>query len=90
MKIIVENAGAQTVIIIIERERKLVIEAVEGRKTDVKSINQTLETQVPISAINYVIRTLENVVLNDAVRDHSFGNDHILLKNDQNLSSVYL
>ncbi|GAA6623708.1 AAA family ATPase [Scytonema sp. NUACC26] len=91
MKIVVENAGAQTGILIIERERRLVIEAVEGREADAKSINQTLETQVPISAVNYVIRTLENVVLNDAVRDDSFGNDpYIVTKQPKSVLCVPL
>jgi PAS domain S-box-containing protein len=79
MKIMIENAGAQTGFLILEKEGQLLIEAqgtleqekVIVRQSTLASTNQ----QLPLSLINYVERTREDVVLNDATREGIFTTD---------------
>jgi signal transduction histidine kinase len=79
IKIAVENAGAQKGFLLLEREGKLEIVAagkVEGKKIIVeRSLLEDISTVVPISVINYVKRTGQSVVLNDAKRDSKFNGD---------------
>ncbi|MBD1938262.1 hybrid sensor histidine kinase/response regulator [Microcoleus sp. FACHB-68] len=85
MKILIENAGAQTGCFIVEKAGKLVIEAqgtVESEDVTVLqampvSSNETL----PTSIINYVARTVENVVLNNASAEGTFTKDAYIIKN---------
>jgi predicted ATPase/serine phosphatase RsbU (regulator of sigma subunit)/tRNA A-37 threonylcarbamoyl transferase component Bud32 len=77
MKIIIENAGAQTGVLLLETQNQLFIEA-EGSVDDenitvLQSI--ALENRLPISIINYVARTCESIVLGDATREGNFTND---------------
>jgi len=78
MKIVIENAGAQSGIFILERARNLLIEAYGTVDNDVEVL-QTIPVeksqQLPISLINYVARTQENVVLNDATCEGTFTAD---------------
>jgi PAS domain S-box-containing protein len=83
MKIAIENAGAQKGFLLLEKEESWVIEA-EG---DVNSEQMTVLQGVriddsnrklpilPAAIINYVARTHENVVLNDATNDGQFTRD---------------
>lgn len=81
MKIVIENAGAQKGFLILNQEGKLLIEA--AAEVPVSSIAVRLATpvegneQLPVSVINYVARTQENVVLNDAA-DSSFATDYYI------------
>ncbi|MBD3563440.1 GAF domain-containing protein, partial [Planktothrix sp. FACHB-1355] len=84
MKMTIENAGAQTGFLILEKEGKLLIEA-QGQvdKNDVilgQSIPVDTSDRLPISVINYVSRTLENVVLSDASQSGSFTADSYIVK----------
>jgi len=83
MKIAIENAGAEKGFLILESMGKLMIEA-EG------SLNQdhiTVLHSVPLeesnnlspAIINYVARTRESVVLNDAATEGRFTNDPYIL-----------
>ncbi|MBE9187082.1 AAA family ATPase [Microcoleus sp. LEGE 07076] len=83
MRIIIENAGAQKGFLILETKGKLLIEA-EGsvdkdgvtvfQSIPIKSVGE-LGDQLLISHIivNYVARTRESVVLNDAANDPKFA-----------------
>jgi serine phosphatase RsbU (regulator of sigma subunit) len=79
MRIIIENAGAQKGFLILETKGKLLIEA-EGSVDD---NNITVFQSIPIESshsvsptiINYVARTSESVVLNNATREGNFIND---------------
>lgn len=85
MNILIENAGAQKGFLILETKGKLRIEAsgeVEsGKITVLQSIPiDSVEgyNQTPLlssTLINYVARTQESVVLNDASREGQFIND---------------
>ncbi|HEY9633204.1 MAG TPA: AAA family ATPase [Coleofasciculaceae cyanobacterium] len=85
MKTVIENAGAQKGFLILDKVGNWVIEA-EGvvdseRVTTLQSIPIDLQdgsNQMPFlssSIINYVARTQENVVLNDAANQGQFTSD---------------
>lgn len=79
MKIVIENAGAQTGFLIQEKDGQLLIEAsgtVDQEKAVVQqSIPVETSQQVPVSLIHYVARTLEDVILDDAAADGLFATD---------------
>ncbi|MGE5656699.1 MAG: AAA family ATPase [Actinomycetota bacterium] len=84
MKILIENAGAQLGYLILESNGQLLIEA-SGSVEEVQGglpLLQTnvlqsapLENNLPVSIINYVARTKESVVKNDASLPSKFAND---------------
>ncbi|MDZ7953886.1 AAA family ATPase [Nostoc sp. DedQUE09] len=79
MTIVLENAGAQTGYLILEKSGDLLIEASGAvDKTDVtvlQGIPVLTSQQLPISLINYVARTKENVVLSNAASEGTFSTD---------------
>lgn len=81
MKILIENAGAQTGFLILENSGKWVIEASgelkEGENVYATQLLQSIPTAnyLPESIINYVIRTHECVILNNATREGNFIHD---------------
>ncbi|MCU0547039.1 MAG: trifunctional serine/threonine-protein kinase/ATP-binding protein/sensor histidine kinase [Oscillatoriaceae cyanobacterium Prado104] len=83
MKIVIENAGAQRGFLILEKSGSWVIEAsgssiADDRLFSMKSIpldfvEETREvTLLSVAIVNYVARTQQNVVLNDATREGQF------------------
>ncbi|MEG4234505.1 AAA family ATPase [Microcoleus sp. Pol11C3] len=82
MKIAIENAGAQSGIFILQKSDNLLIEAYGTVDSDVEVL-QTIPVeksqQLPISLINYVARTHENVVLNDASCEGTFTADSYIV-----------
>ncbi|MBD1923020.1 GAF domain-containing protein, partial [Microcoleus sp. FACHB-831] len=82
IKIVIENAGAQKGFFILNREGKLLIEAakaVESSEVDVRqSTPADCNSQLPMSVINYVARTHENVVLNNAATEATFATDYYI------------
>ena len=87
MKILIENAGAQTGFLILENLGKWVIEAScelnDGEKVCATQVLQSLPTanHLPESIINYVIRTHESVILNNATREGHFINEPYIRHN---------
>ncbi|WP_442942785.1 protein kinase domain-containing protein [Nostoc sp.] len=87
MKILIENAGAQTGYLILENSGKWVIEASselnEGENVYATQVLQSIPTAnyLPESIINYVIRTHESVILNDAIREGNFINEPYIQQN---------
>ena len=85
MRTVIENAGAQKGFLILKKDRKWAIEAEGVVNSDEVHILQSIpinstnpDKQIPIlpvAIINYVIRTEENVVLNDAVIEGQFTHD---------------
>jgi len=79
MKILIENVGAQTGYLILEEQGKLLVKA-EGA---VDSDRIQVLPSIPIencpelcaAVINYVARTQENLVLNNATREGQFTNE---------------
>jgi PAS domain S-box-containing protein len=85
MKIMIENAGAQTGFLILDKNGQLVIEAQDSIEQDEVVVCQSIpiETsdQLPLSLINYVERTREDVVLTDATSEGIFTTDPYIIQN---------
>lgn len=89
MKIAIENAGAQTGFLILNHEGTWVIEA-QGtvnkeqvtilESIPIESIDSEISTPIlPTTIINYVVRTQENIVLDNAVSKGQFINDPYII-----------
>ncbi|MFQ4146742.1 protein kinase domain-containing protein [Chlorogloeopsis sp. ULAP02] len=83
MQIVMENAGAETVLLILEKAGKLLIEASANfRQNEInvqESISVDSSQQLPKSVINYVQRTHENVVLSNANYEGVFTTDSYII-----------
>ncbi|MCC3426050.1 MAG: AAA family ATPase [Microcoleus sp. PH2017_01_SCD_O_A] len=76
MRILLENAGAQTGFLIAPKNGEFVIEAAGEVGGDVRVLSGAgLDCAYPRSLINFVDRTQQDVVLNDASSDAIFHND---------------
>ena len=76
LAIAIENAGAELGYVIDERDDKLYLHERQEQQTDsiLIPINQK-ENQLPLSIINYVRRTREELVLSDASKQERYRND---------------
>ncbi|MEG4074758.1 ATP-binding sensor histidine kinase [Microcoleus sp. Pol14C2] len=82
MKIVIENAGGQTGFLILEKEGQWVIEASGSVDVDRVAVMQSIPidfvaddrevTLLAVAVVNYVARTQESIVLNDATREGQF------------------
>src|ERR671933_305120 len=87
MKILIENAGAQKGFLILESKGQLLIEAEGSVDQDNVTVLQSIpvgrQVSVPLpeAIINYVARTKESVVLNDATGEGQFTNDPYIQEN---------
>jgi predicted ATPase/signal transduction histidine kinase/CheY-like chemotaxis protein/tRNA A-37 threonylcarbamoyl transferase component Bud32 len=86
MGILLENAGAQTGCLIGSKDGEFVVEAegeIGGKVKVIRSLS-IRDTQLPCpypqSVINYVDRTLQDVVLNDASSEEIFNSDPYIVK----------
>ncbi|MEH1939790.1 MAG: AAA family ATPase [Nostoc sp.] len=81
MQILIENSGAQTGCLILKNAGTWAIEAAcelnNGEKVCATRVLQSLPTanRLPESIIQYVIRTRESVILNDATHEGNFINE---------------
>jgi PAS domain S-box-containing protein len=87
MKILIENAGAQTGFLILENSGEWLIEA-SCELADAESVCTTrvlqslpIKNLLPESIIQYVIRTHESIILNDATREGNFTNEPYIQQN---------
>ncbi|MCC5653205.1 AAA family ATPase [Nostoc sp. XA013] len=87
MQTVIENAGAQTGYLILENSGEWSIEAACELNADENACaTQVLQSipiaeQLPESIIQYVIRTLKPVTLNDATREGAFINEPYIQQN---------
>ncbi|MBE8991693.1 PAS domain S-box protein [Nostoc sp. LEGE 12450] len=87
MQTLIENAGAQTGYLILENSGEWSIEAAcELNANENACATQVLQSipiadQLPESIIQYVIRTLKPVTLNDATREGAFINEPYIQQN---------
>jgi PAS domain S-box-containing protein len=87
MQILIENAGAQTGYLLLETAGEWKIEAAcelnDGEQVCSMRVLQSMPmvNRLPESIIQYVIRTHESVILNDAAREGNFINDPYLQQN---------
>jgi len=85
MKILIENAGAQKGYLILEYHGQLLIEAAGNIDSEEVTVLQSIpvaNSQVVSQAIvNYVARTKDSVVLDDATREGNFTHDAYIRDN---------
>lgn len=83
MQIVIENAGAETGFLILEKAGQLLIEASGSVGQDEITVQPSIPVessqQLPISIINYVRSTQENIVVNDASREGVFTTDSYII-----------
>lgn len=84
MTILIENAGAQKGFLILSNQEQLRIAAAKQvDQTEVTLLQSDLvesSQMLPISVINYVVRTLSDVVLTNAIAAAPFNIDPFILK----------
>jgi predicted ATPase/signal transduction histidine kinase/tRNA A-37 threonylcarbamoyl transferase component Bud32 len=85
MTIAIENAGAQMGYLLVKRENHWVIEAEGSIDRDQVTVRSSSLFQVkhklPALLINYVERTKENLVLDDASHTERFASDNYIIAN---------
>ncbi|MUL37109.1 hybrid sensor histidine kinase/response regulator [Gloeocapsopsis dulcis] len=82
IQIVLENAGAQKGFLLLDQAGELVIEASGGIDLD-EIVVETVQCDrpiLPVSVINYVVRTQEAIVLNDATTEEIFAVDPYILE----------
>ncbi|AFY83492.1 AAA family ATPase [Oscillatoria acuminata] len=83
MRLALENAGAQIGYLLLNQNGNVVIEASGTIEQTEVAIRQAIATEtssdLPLSLINYVSRTQEDVVLNDASQNDQFSSDPYIL-----------
>jgi predicted ATPase/signal transduction histidine kinase/CheY-like chemotaxis protein/tRNA A-37 threonylcarbamoyl transferase component Bud32 len=83
MHIVIENAGAEIGFLILEKAGSLFVEAAGIFDQDEIIVQQSMPVdssqELPISVINYVHRTHQNVVLNDATTEGVFTTDNYII-----------
>jgi predicted ATPase/signal transduction histidine kinase/tRNA A-37 threonylcarbamoyl transferase component Bud32 len=79
MQMAISNAGATSGFLILAREEGLTIEAAKMAGSEEINVRQSTPIQesdcLPLSIVNYVARTHESVVANDAIHESAFAND---------------
>ncbi|BAZ08608.1 multi-sensor signal transduction multi-kinase [Calothrix sp. NIES-4071] len=73
--IVIENAAAQRGFLIAETSAEFVIVAAGAVEQNQIVFNSTKQSQLPIAILNYVVRTGETVVLNNATHEGIFTSD---------------
>lgn len=85
VKILIENAGAERGVLILQKDDKLFIEAEASFDKNNISVLQSVPVEnadLPLSIINYSVRFNEYIVLNDAAKSERFSKDPYVLKNN--------
>ncbi|WP_413175128.1 AAA family ATPase [Anabaena azotica] len=85
LEVMVENIGAKKAAFILQKENKLIIvaEFLEGINKQNSGLQSTVITEsenIPLSVINYVFNTREDILINDANTDNMFGADPYVRK----------
>ncbi|MCT7984890.1 PAS domain-containing protein [Laspinema sp. A4] len=85
MRLAIENAGAQTGYLLLNQKGNFVIQASGQVEATEVSIRQAIAVEtsliLPLSIINYVSRTQEDIVLNHASQEEEFASDPYILTN---------
>jgi GAF domain-containing protein/anti-anti-sigma regulatory factor len=84
MDIVIKNAGAQSGVLILERDHRLMIEASITVDPDVVKVIPAIpveaSTELPLTIVQYVARTKETVVLGDATHEPRFAADPYIVE----------
>jgi PAS domain S-box-containing protein len=85
MKIAIENTGAQSGSLFLRKDGQILIKVQGSVKQSEVIVNQSNSTkrnyQFPLSLINYVVRTREDIVLADAAHEENFSTDPYIIQN---------
>ncbi|MCP4687639.1 MAG: GAF domain-containing protein, partial [Desulfobacterales bacterium] len=81
MKLVIENAGADKGFLLMEEEGRWGVRAEWVSRSENGESEGPARPELPMSVINYVARTRENVVLDDAVSEGRFTRDRYILAN---------
>ena len=86
MQVSVENAGAHSASLILNHDEQLIVEITtwtssSGTEHRLDSVDLESTGHLPISVIQYVARTQEDVVLNDAPSEDIFTQDEYIVNN---------
>ena len=81
MQVVMENAGAKKVALLLLKKENIILEALADINTGVALLKIPCEDcqEVPITIVNYVKRTLKTVLLDDATTTNDFIADSYLL-----------
>jgi histidine kinase len=87
MEILIETAGAEKGCLLLETEGQLRIEAEGSTDTEAIAVLQSIPADDPLATrrvsmaiVNYVVRTRESLVLDDASQDRKFAADPYILE----------
>ncbi|MGI8499845.1 MAG: EAL domain-containing protein [Hassallia sp.] len=90
MKIVLENAGAEKGYLILKQEEQWLIQASGAVTSDDIKVLQSIPIEtvrdrnnipiVPLGIVNYVTRTQESLILNDALHSDNFTRDPYIVK----------
>jgi signal transduction histidine kinase len=84
MQLVLENAGAQRGLLLLEKDGQLVVEAehLAARAGLIERWSVSLETyqELPLSVIHYVARTNEPLTLHDAAQEDPFAKDPYIVR----------
>jgi PAS domain S-box-containing protein len=83
MRIVLENAGAEKAILIQKYEDGLILRArvIAGSVEILNAVPVDNKSEIALSVVHYVARTLSTVILTDAIRDPTFGVDEYIAQN---------
>ncbi|BDA72311.1 multi-sensor signal transduction multi-kinase [Calothrix sp. PCC 7716] len=84
MQILIENAGASKAVLILSKSGRLVVEAVGLSTKVVKSLLESIpieeSQEIPVNLINYISRTKEHVIFNNAILENTNYQDTYILQ----------
>ncbi|MBR8839408.1 MAG: AAA family ATPase [Stigonema ocellatum SAG 48.90 = DSM 106950] len=82
MQVVMENAGAKQAALLLLKDGILMVEAMATFNEGVTLLSAPLETSlaIPVTLVNYVKRTLKNVVLDDATAQTDFIADPYVME----------
>ncbi len=82
MQVMIENAGAETgAMILIDGDSLLLaVQCMSGESCNLKSIPVVECNEIPIAIINYVSRTQETLVIDDATTEATFAADSYIIQ----------
>ncbi len=84
MQVLIENAGAENGCLILPKDGKLVIEAIQSSRITQANVLQSIPIEsssvVPVTVINYVWRTQKTLVTNDVTTLNRFASDPYIIQ----------
>ena len=81
MKVVMENAGATGGALILEQSGELFITAQSfGSECHLQSISVDSSQEIPVSIVNYVWRTAETLVINDATKEANWAAEPYIIQ----------